>query len=107
MAENISLVLSYDKNFWILINRPRPINEKKVSIKDEMNEAYLRGVKLVVALSQKTHQNTHVYNLELLKNNKFKTSDHSEKRIWRHRKFYLTKITFILKNVTFGREKAF
>ena len=80
---------------------------KKVPIKDGMNESHLRSVKLVVALSQKTHQNTHVYNLELLKNNKFQTSNHSEKRIWRHRKFYLTKITFILKSVTIGREKAF
>ena len=80
---------------------------KKVPIKDGMNESHLRSVKLVVALSQKSRQNVYIHNLELLKNNKFQTTDHSEKRIWRHRKFYLTKITFILQNVTFGRENAF
>ena len=80
---------------------------KKVPIRDGRNEDYLKSVKLTVALSQKTYQNVYVYNFQLLKNNKFQTSDQSEKRIWRHRKFYLTKITFILKNVTFGREKAF
>ena len=40
---------------------------KKVPIKDEMNEGYLRSVKLVVALSQKSRQNVYVHNLELLK----------------------------------------
>ena len=54
---------------------------KKVPIKDEMNEGYLRSVKLVVALSQKSRQNVYIHNLELLKNNKFQTTDHSEKRI--------------------------
>ena len=35
MAENISSRLSYDKNFWILINRLRLINEKKFLLKME------------------------------------------------------------------------